>query len=542
MADFTSVAAAARSFDVPRTTLGARIQGRTNQSDSRSALYKFTRLEEESIQDWLVSMDRRGAALTISMLRDMASLLLQSRGSSFSSTPPTVGKNWPTEFIKRHPGLKTRFSRKYDYKRAENENPAIIIEWFKLVEKTIQDNGILADDIYNFDESGFAMGINATTKVITRAFFHGRRGVLQAGNREWVTVIETICASGRALPPYIIFKGKKFMARWFDDLPKQWALNVSPRGWTSNDIGLDWLQKHFIPHTTSQTKGKYRLLVLDGHDSHLTAKFDQICKDNNIIPICMPSHASHLLQPLDVGCFAVLKKFYGTEVAEYMRLGIDSIEKDDFLEIFPQTRVHAFKETTIQNAFAATGLVPLDPDRVLEKLNIRLQSPPLPGRPSSQGSTSDSNISAGIPRTTKKLKKRKSRLDSGLSSVTDKISSPTKRDLQQYYNMTVKMLHSHILMKGEIKRLREANRKQVKKRARSKRQIAHEGSLTEILDIIQPGGGEGGGAGGYISGLIVAPEPTVEPLLPVLPIIRRQITCSKCGGKGHRFPTCPQKL
>jgi hypothetical protein len=173
----------------------------------------------------------------------------------------------------------------------------------------------------------------------------------------------------------------------------------------------------------------------------------------------MPSHASHLLQPLDVGCFAVLRKIYGTEVAEYMRLGIDSIEKEDFLEIFPQTRGHAFKETTIQNAFAATGLVPSDPSRVLEKLNIRLQSPPLPNRPTSQGSTSDSNISTGIPRTIKQLQKRKSRLDFGLSSATDKISSPTKRDLQQYYNMTVRMLHSQILMKDEIKRLREANKK-----------------------------------------------------------------------------------
>lgn len=65
---FTSVAAAARSFNVPRTTLGARIKGRTNQSDTRSALYKFTQLEEGSIQDCLISMDQRGAALTISML------------------------------------------------------------------------------------------------------------------------------------------------------------------------------------------------------------------------------------------------------------------------------------------------------------------------------------------------------------------------------------------------------------------------------------------------------------------------------------------
>ena len=133
----------------------------------------------------------------------------------------------------------------------------------------------------------------------------------------------------------------------FDDLPKHQALNVSSNGWTSNEISIDWLQKHFIPHTTSQTKGKYYLLVLDGHNSHLTATFDKIYQENNIIPICMPPHTSHLLQPLDVGCFAVLKRSYGSRVAEYTRLGIDSIEKDDFLDIFPAARDHSFKEAII---------------------------------------------------------------------------------------------------------------------------------------------------------------------------------------------------
>jgi hypothetical protein len=210
---FTSVAATALSFDVPRKILGARIKGRTNLSDTRSGLYKFTHLEEKFIRNWLISMDQRGAALTISMLRDMARLLLQSRDSGSSSTPPNVGINWPTEFIERNPGLTTRFSRKYDYKRAENEDPAITIEWFQLVEKTIRENGIISDDIYNFDEAGFAMEINATERVVKQAFFHGRRGGLQAGNREWVTVIESICASGRAFPPYIVFKGK---ISWLD--------------------------------------------------------------------------------------------------------------------------------------------------------------------------------------------------------------------------------------------------------------------------------------------------------------------------------------
>ncbi|CRL30644.1 DDE superfamily endonuclease, CENP-B-like [Penicillium camemberti] len=172
----TTIAAAARSFDVPRTTLANRLKGTPNLYEARGTGYKFTQLEEESIQDWLISMDQRGAALTIAMLKDMANLLLKHRG---------------------------------------------------------------------------------------------------------------------------------------DDTPKT-ALNVSSNGWTSNEISIDWLQKHFIPHTTSQTKGKYYLLVLDGHNSHLTATFDKIYQENNIIPIC-----------------------------------IDSIEKDDFLDIFPAARDHSFKEAII---------------------------------------------------------------------------------------------------------------------------------------------------------------------------------------------------
>jgi hypothetical protein len=127
--------------------------------------------------------------------------------------------------------------------------------------------------------------------------------------------------------------------------------------------------------------------------------------------------------------FCCVKRSYGRRVAEYTRLGIDSIEKNDFLDIFPTARNDSFKESIVQSAFAATGLVLLDPDRVLSKLKIRLQSPPLLDRPVSQGLTSGSNISTGIPQTTKQLENRKSRLNSGLSSAADKISSPTKRDL-----------------------------------------------------------------------------------------------------------------
>jgi hypothetical protein len=184
----------------------------------------------------------------------------------------------------------------------------------------------------------------------------------------------------------VIFKGKVFIESWFDGLPEDWRFEVSPNGWTSDEIGLRWLEKLFIPTTSSRTKGGYRLLILDGHGSHLTPRFDKICEENKIIPIYMPPHSSHLLQPLDIGCFAVLKRVYGRLVEMKMRNGINHIDKFDFLEAYPSARIEAFKSEIIKNSFCSAGLIPFTPERVISKLDIRLRTPT---PPSSRGSDWD---------------------------------------------------------------------------------------------------------------------------------------------------------
>lgn len=70
---------------------------------------------------------------------------------------------------------------------------------------------------------------------------------------------------------------------------------------------------------------RYRMLILDCHGSHLTAELDRTCTENNIIPIWMPPHCSHLLQPLDVSYFPVLKRQYGQLVEQRMRLGVTAV-------------------------------------------------------------------------------------------------------------------------------------------------------------------------------------------------------------------------
>src|SRR5271154_3671166 len=71
------------------------------------------------------------------------------------------------------------------------------------------------------------------------------------------------------------------------------VLHVSENGWTDSLIALDWLE-HFNTYTKAQTRGKYRLLILDGHASHVSFPFIQYCEDNNIIPLCLPPHYSSL--------------------------------------------------------------------------------------------------------------------------------------------------------------------------------------------------------------------------------------------------------
>ena len=80
--------------------------------------------------------------------------------------------------------------------RATYKDPIAIAAWFKLVEETRQTYGILDQDIYNFDETGFAMGVASTSKVVTSSDRVSRAVIVQLGNREWVTAIECINASG----------------------------------------------------------------------------------------------------------------------------------------------------------------------------------------------------------------------------------------------------------------------------------------------------------------------------------------------------------
>lgn len=56
--------------------------------------------------------------------------------------------------------------------------------WFKRVQAIIAEYGIVEEDIYNFDKTGFQIGVILIIKVVTGIERARRPRIIQPGNRE----------------------------------------------------------------------------------------------------------------------------------------------------------------------------------------------------------------------------------------------------------------------------------------------------------------------------------------------------------------------
>ena len=78
------------------------------------------------------------------------------------------------------------------------------------------------------------------TRVIGKAASGKKRTYMQSPeNREWVSIIETISATGKHICPVVIFKGQNVQTSWFENenLPN-WLIATSGKGWTTNEIAM----------------------------------------------------------------------------------------------------------------------------------------------------------------------------------------------------------------------------------------------------------------------------------------------------------------
>ena len=287
----------AREYGVPRTTLYDRVKkGTPTWKPINKA---FEDYQEKPLIYWATCMRDWNMPVTPNLLQAWANRALVRAGKPNQQ----VSKMWAYRFIKRlPPGLdlgpvkqKTKES-----KRIQAEDAGFLTHQYNQLEILLR--GIPARLVYNLDEYGFQPGEGKSRKVL------GSRkrscpDLAESERGENITAVECIAADGWNMDPLFIFKsGGIFMENWFyesEGLPPHATITTSPNGWISDELALGWLQ-YFIEATNSRTKrGEKRILIFDGHGSHLTVEFLQKCEDNNIIPFGFLPHTTHLCQPLD---------------------------------------------------------------------------------------------------------------------------------------------------------------------------------------------------------------------------------------------------
>ena len=117
--------------------------------------------------------------------------------------------------MRHHTELSARWTSPLDKARSNGLTPLAVDQHFQCVKETAERYSIDPDMDYGFDETPMMLGCGPKQRVFGRRTSGSGKRIKQSharrdGNRETLTVGETINADGTALTPTVIYRGKSF--------------------------------------------------------------------------------------------------------------------------------------------------------------------------------------------------------------------------------------------------------------------------------------------------------------------------------------------
>ncbi|KAG6989142.1 hypothetical protein FocnCong_v020895 [Fusarium oxysporum f. sp. conglutinans] len=307
---------AAHRRGVPRRTLIDRLHGRGAVKEQIHPHRRLSKRQEDRLAFWILRQESLGYAPSHSQIRACVMGLLRQQGEHLD-----LGRNWVNKFINRRADLKTKM---VDVKKPRGSTLLHLKRFIGL--------------------DSLVVG-SADPK--RKAFLKGPQ------TRNWTSFIEAITADGRSLVPGIIFKGKELQKQWFLEEFKQiadWYYITSPNGWTDDHIGIEWLERVYLPQTTPADDSDARLIILDGHGSHAT--------------------------PLDNGVFNALKAAYRRELEKFASLTDSApIDKVNFIRAYAKARRVGMTKKNILSGWRVTGNWPISREKALRHPEIQQDRP-----------------------------------------------------------------------------------------------------------------------------------------------------------------------
>lgn len=371
-----SQASAAKSCGVPRETLRRHLEivksgGIVKKKLGRKTV--LTREQETELKNLILEMEKRMFGITITNLRSYVFQFCEENKihHPFNKNKKTAGRDWTDGFLQRNPELSLRKPEATSMQRAIGFNKPKVDLFFKNLQSVLFDDKgkrlIPPENIYNADESGYTC-VHKPGKILAQK---GKRcvGAITSGEKgKTVTVLACVSAVGHYVPPMIIFPRVRLRQEFLDKAPPGSIGAATPSGWINENKFEDWFD-HFLNIVQPKSRLSPTLLIVDGHASH-TKNLSVILKarKNNVILLCLPSHCTHKLQPLDVAVFKSVNTFYDQEISHWLLQHPGRVVGErDIPELFSTAYS---KGATLQNAisgFRKTGINPFNPHTFTEE-------------------------------------------------------------------------------------------------------------------------------------------------------------------------------
>ena len=317
----------------------------------------MTKPQERTLANRVKWLAERGFPITMDRLRTSAYQFCEKEGicHRFNVNTKMAGQDWAVAFCKRN-SISTRQSQGLSMARKSGLTRKAVGKYFTALEKELNDLQIRnkPHQIFNADETGLQM-INPPQKVLTEKGARQVYSVTTGERGETFTVLGCMSASGSYIPPYIVFKGVRKRPEWSEGFPPGTRIEVSDTGYMKDELFVSFLE-HFRAHTPPGPT----VLIVDGHQTHVSLRALEYGIANDISLVALPPHTTHLLQPADRSFFKPLKSYWKTATNRHVRNTGMKITKFNVGKLVSEAWGKAAQVGTAVNGFAVCGINPFN--------------------------------------------------------------------------------------------------------------------------------------------------------------------------------------
>jgi 4-hydroxybenzoate polyprenyltransferase len=240
----TSIRAASKLETVPRSTLRDRINGAQPTQIAHEKFLSLTPVQEKELVDLIILREKAFQPLLKSDIHLYAQHLAELNGLG-----PHLGKNWVDRFFRRHTSVILKPSRLVSTARRKTVTEEGLREYYRGLLAICKELSIGSDSMYNLDEIGVQEG-ESLAGVVAGTVLTTSSEKIQSDASAWISILETISATGQRLTPCIVYTGKTSQGQNFGDFIPNWKYTCSEKGWSNTEILLRWFYDVFLPETT----------------------------------------------------------------------------------------------------------------------------------------------------------------------------------------------------------------------------------------------------------------------------------------------------